>query len=67
MGETRAVAEFVAGLAYEDLPPSVVEQACRIVLDTMGCALAAWVEDLRTRRVWQPRSRRAIPFRPAHP
>lgn len=27
MGETRAVAEFVGGLAYEDLPPAVVEQA----------------------------------------
>jgi len=45
VNETRTLAEFVAGLRYEDLPQPVVEQACRIVLDTVGCALSAWSED----------------------
>ena len=45
MNETRTLAEFVAGLRYEDLPPAVVEQACRIIVDTVGCAISAWAED----------------------
>jgi 2-methylcitrate dehydratase PrpD len=51
MNETRTLAEFVAGLRYEDLPQSVVEQACRIVLDTVGCALSAWTEDPEKSRI----------------
>lgn len=42
---TKALADFVAGLRYEDLPPPVVRQACRVVLDAVGCAVAAWTED----------------------
>ena len=45
MNETRTLAEFVARLRYEDLPQAVVDQACRIVIDTLGCALSAWTED----------------------
>ena len=45
MNETRVLAEFVAGLRYEDLPQAVVDQACRIIVDTVGCALSAWKED----------------------
>ncbi|MFC7542402.1 MmgE/PrpD family protein [Siccirubricoccus deserti] len=42
---TRALAEFVAGLRFEDLPPEVVAMACDVVLDAVGCAVSAWVED----------------------
>lgn len=45
MNETRTLAEFVAGLRYEHLPQAVVDQACRIVIDTVGCAISAWTED----------------------
>jgi len=42
---TKALADFVAGLRYEDLPQPVVAQACRVILDAVGCAVAAWAED----------------------
>ena len=48
---TRALAEFVAGLRYEDLPDSVVAQACDIILDAVGCAMSAWVEDPEKSRI----------------
>lgn len=51
MNETRILAEFVARLRYEDLPQAVVDQACRIVVDTVGCALSAWVEDPEKSRI----------------
>lgn len=40
MGETRQLAEFAAGLRLERCPPSVVTQAKRCILETLGCALA---------------------------
>ena len=48
---TRALAEFVAGLRYEDLPEPVVAQACDIILDAVGCAVSAWVEDKEKSRI----------------
>ncbi len=42
---TEAIARFVAELQFEDLPHGVVNQACRVILDTVGCAIAAWRED----------------------
>jgi len=51
MNETRTLAEFVARLRYEDLPQAVVEQACRIIVDTVGCALSAWAEDPAKSRI----------------
>jgi 2-methylcitrate dehydratase PrpD len=45
MGETRTLAQFVADLRYDSLPAPVVEQACRIIVDTVGCALSAWSVD----------------------
>ncbi|OGA45366.1 MAG: hypothetical protein A3G24_26370 [Betaproteobacteria bacterium RIFCSPLOWO2_12_FULL_62_13] len=51
MSQTRSLAEFVARLRYEDLPQVVVEQACRIVADTVGCAISAWAEDHEKSRV----------------
>lgn len=44
---TGSMADFVAELRYEDLPAPVVEQAKRVLLDAIGCALAAFTEDPR--------------------
>jgi 2-methylcitrate dehydratase PrpD len=38
---SRALAEFVAGLRYEDIPPPVRELAKLLILDALGCGLAA--------------------------
>ncbi len=48
---TRALAEFAAGLRAEALPPEVLHQACRLVLDAVGCAISAWAEDPEKTRV----------------
>lgn len=36
------LAAYVARLQYEDLPPSVVHQAKRMMVDTLGCALGGY-------------------------
>jgi 2-methylcitrate dehydratase PrpD len=51
MSETRSLAEFVARMRYEELPQAVIEQACRIVADTVGCAISAWTEDAEKSRI----------------
>jgi len=33
------LSSFAAALRYEDLPPDVVRQAKRLIIDTIGCAL----------------------------
>ena len=48
---TRALAEFVADLRPDALPPEVTTQAARVVLDAIGCAVAAWSEDAEKARV----------------
>lgn len=48
---TRALAEFVAALRPEDLPPEVMAQAARVALDAIGCAVAAWTEDREKARI----------------
>jgi 2-methylcitrate dehydratase PrpD len=48
---TRALAEFVAKLRYDDLPAEVVARACDVVLDAVGCAVSAWVEDKEKARI----------------
>ncbi len=48
---TRALAEFVAGLHPETLPQEVTAQAARVVLDAVGCAVAAWTEDAEKSRI----------------
>lgn len=48
---SRRLAGFAAGLRFEDLPPPVVHQACRVVLDAVGCAVAAWTEDAAKARI----------------
>lgn len=41
MNNTHALAEFLAGLRYEDLPPAVVEYTEELFLDWLGSALAS--------------------------
>ena len=38
-GETRTLAEFAAGLNYEDIPRPVVERAKDCLIDTIGAAV----------------------------
>lgn len=51
MGPTRTLAEWIAGLRYDALPERVVEQACHIITDTLGCCLSAFGEDKEKCRV----------------
>ena len=51
MGPTRTLAEWIAGLRYDALPERVVEQACHIITDTLGCCLSALSEDKEKCRV----------------
>jgi 2-methylcitrate dehydratase PrpD len=37
---TQALAQFAAGLRYEDIPPRVREHCKTLLLDTLGCAVA---------------------------
>lgn len=39
MGETRTIAEFAVNLKYEDLPPEVIVDAKRCILDSLGCGV----------------------------
>ena len=48
---SERLGSFVAALAYEDIPAPAIEQACRMLLDAIGCALAAWREDVRKARI----------------
>jgi len=41
MSITRSLAEFVVNTRYEELPPKVVYETKRILLDSIGCALGA--------------------------
>ena len=54
---TPALAEFVAGLEYEQLPDDVVQQAKRVILDAIGCAMAAYKEDSRKAHIVEKLSR----------
>src|SRR5690242_2435067 len=45
------LASFIADLRYEHLPADAIHQANRMLLDTVGCALAAWREDPRKARI----------------
>ena len=50
-GPTRALAEFVAGARFEDLPAAVVAQAKRCILDCLGVALRGVEEPLAKAQV----------------
>jgi 2-methylcitrate dehydratase PrpD len=38
---SQTLAKFVAGLRWQDVPPEVTERARHLILDAVGCALAA--------------------------
>lgn len=48
---TASMADFVARLQFDDLPPEVVQQAKRFLLDALGCAIAAHKEDARKAQI----------------
>ena len=48
---TRALAEFTASITPDALPVEVRRQAARLVLDALGCAMAAWTEDAEKSRI----------------
>jgi 2-methylcitrate dehydratase PrpD len=72
---TRAIAQFVSALRYEDVPPEVVARIKLLMLDSLGCALYGvdleWSRILRTRlgsldttkacRVWGTAERLSAP------
>jgi 2-methylcitrate dehydratase PrpD len=41
----------VSGLRFEQLPDAVVRQACDVILDALGCAVAAWRDDPEKARI----------------
>jgi aconitate decarboxylase len=50
---TRAIARFVSGLAYEQIPSEVVARVKLLILDSLGCAL--YGADLPWARILQER------------
>ncbi|MCC7485204.1 MAG: MmgE/PrpD family protein [Burkholderiales bacterium] len=42
------LADYAAGLRYEDLPPEVVRQAKRLIADSIGCALGGHASEPAT-------------------
>lgn len=48
---TTVMAKFVADLKFEDLPQEVIENAKRIFMDAVGCALASYREEPRKAKV----------------
>jgi aconitate decarboxylase len=36
---TRGIAEFVAALRYEEIPPEVIARIKLLILDSLGCAM----------------------------
>jgi 2-methylcitrate dehydratase PrpD len=44
-GPTEALADFAAGVSFEALPTAVVDQACKVIADAVGCAIGAVIDD----------------------
>ena len=42
MSVARELAKYVASLTFQDLPPDVIHQTKRVVLDTLGCAIGGY-------------------------
>jgi len=38
-GETRTISQFAVDLKYEDLPPQVISDAKRCIIDSLGCGV----------------------------
>ena len=43
--KTQRLANFGVGLKFSDIPPEVIHQAERVILDTVGCAVAGYILD----------------------
>ena len=39
MSVARELAKYAASLTFQDLPPDVIRQTERVLLDTLGCAI----------------------------
>ena len=37
--QTRAIAKFVSGLTYDEIPAAVIDRIKLLILDSLGCAL----------------------------
>jgi len=42
MGVARELAKYATSLTFQDLPPDVIHQTKRLVLDTLGCAIGGY-------------------------
>ncbi len=42
MGIARELAKYAAALSFRDLPPDVIHQTKRVVLDTLGCGIGGY-------------------------
>lgn len=51
IGAIVGLSEFSAGLQFTDLPPEVVKQAKVFLLDSVGCAYAAYKEDPKKAKI----------------
>lgn len=56
MSQTSELANFVAGVRFEHLPAEVVQQAKKVLLDAVGCALGAF-RDEPGAPAWRSRAR----------
>lgn len=70
-GETRTIADFASDLSFDKLPPDVIQEAKRAILDSLGCGLfgsrTPWVDSVsavvadlgqaRTASVWGRRQK----------
>jgi 2-methylcitrate dehydratase len=45
MGIARELAQYAMALSFQDLPPDVIHQTKRFVLDTLGCAIGGYTSE----------------------
>lgn len=47
MSVARELAKYTASFTFDDLPPDVIHQTKRVVLDTLGCAIGGYDSEAR--------------------
>ena len=47
MGIARELAKYAGSLIFQDIPPDVIHQTKRVVLDTLGCAIGGYESEAR--------------------
>jgi 2-methylcitrate dehydratase len=45
MGVARELAKYATSLTFQDLPPDVIHQTKRVMLDTLGCAIGGYASE----------------------